>query len=428
MTRLARAAVATALVSASYLVGLAPSSNLHEAQPGAPSRFQNAAHWNEAGDLLAAVCLYHYLEQDANLPRLSENELREALYRHYAACRNREAGWTPGGRRATTVPASSAELAGARQQYSALDQAGEVFNYAAQRPGGGAPGTLVRAGADVRIDGDRIVYTKAPPCRTDPGEPFFLHVAPADANHLADDGSRAAGFDNIGFPDDFWRAEQNRCVGERGLPDYDIAYLRTGQFDPQTDATTWEANFVPEDGAAGGGPPRPDGVPGADDRAGADVRIDGDRIVYTKAPPCRTDPGEPFFLHVAPADANHLADDGSRAAGFDNIGFPDDFWRAEQNRCVGERGLPDYDIAYLRTGQFDPQTDATTWEANFVPEDGAAGGGPPPPGGDAPGALDQAGADAQIAAVNARFDELQGELRDLRTLVTDAIKGAAPPD
>lgn len=302
MTRLARAAVATALVSASYLVGLAPSSNLHETRPGSPTRFQKDAHWNEAGNLLAAVCLYHYLEQDANLPRLSENGLREALYRYYAACRDQETGWTPGGRREKTVPVSSAALAGAQRQYSALDQAGEGFNYAAQRPGGAAPGALVRGGADVRIDGDRIVYEKAPPCRTDPGEPFFLHVAPADANDLADDGSRASGFDNIGFPDDFWRAEQNRCVGEHGLPDYHIAHLRTGQFDPQTDATTWEANFLGGDGV-------------------------------------------------------------------------------------------------LRPG-----------------------------GGDVPGTPDRIGANAQIAAVNARFDELQGELRDLRALVTDAIKGAAPPD
>ena len=416
MTRLARAAVATALVSASYLVGLAPSSNLHEAQPGSPSRFQNAAHWNEAGNLLAAVCLYHYLEQDANLPRLSENELREALYRHYTACRDQETGWTPGGRREKTIPASAAALAGARRQYSALDQAGEVFNYAAQQPAGDAPVAGDRSGADVRIDGDRLVYEKAPPCRTDPGEPFFLHVVPADVNDLADEGHRALGFDNIGFPDDFWRPEQNRCVGELGLPVYDIAHLRTGQYDPQTGAETWDASFLGDD-VSGTAQPPGSNVPGAN------VRIDGDRLVYEKAPPCWTDPGEPFFLHVVPANVNDLADEGHRALGFDNIGFPDDFWRPEQNRCVGELGLPVYDIAHLRTGQYDPQTGAETWDARFL-----AGGDALRPDGDAPGAPDRSGADAQIAAVNARFDDLQGELRDLRALVTEAIKGAAPPD
>ena len=215
----------------------------HEAWSQSPYSFQNDLHWNEAGNQLAAVCLYRYLERDAGLHRLSEDGLREALYRYYAAFRDRETGWMPGERWAKAVPVSPTELAGVRRKYSPLDdQESEIFNYAALRPDSDVPGTLDRAGIDVRIDGKRLVYEKPPPCRTDPGEPFFLHVAPADANDLGDE-RRRAGFDNIGFPDGFWRAEQNRCVGEHGLPNYDIAHLRTGQFDPETGTAIWEANF-----------------------------------------------------------------------------------------------------------------------------------------------------------------------------------------
>ena len=94
------------------------------------------------------------------------------------------------------------------------------------------------------------------------------------------------------------------------------------------------------------------------------MRIDGDRVVYSMAAPCPADPGG-LFLHVAPSDPNDLADPERRAFGFDNLGFPDDFWRAEGSRCVGERALPNYEIAGLRTGQFDPETDVATWEANY---------------------------------------------------------------
>lgn len=217
--------------------------DLQEQWRRSPYRFRNDGHWNEAGNQLAAVCLYRWLEQDANLPRLSEDGLREALYRYYAAFRGRETGWMPGGRWAKAVPVSPAEAAGIRRKYSAFDdQEGDIFNYGALRPDGATPGTLDRVGVDIRIDANRVVYTKAPPCRNDPGALFFLHVAPSDANDLAPE-RRWAGFDNLGIPDDFWRAERNLCVGDRRLPSYDIASLRTGQFDPRTGAERWEANF-----------------------------------------------------------------------------------------------------------------------------------------------------------------------------------------
>ena len=297
----------------------------------------------------------------------------------------------------------------------------------------------------VRIGGGRIVYEKPPPCRTDPAEPFFLHVAPADANDLDDEGRRAAGFDNLAFPEAFWRADRNRCVGERGLPNYDIAHLRTGQFDPQTGDATWETSFLKAAAAPAAAQPTDPADAGANpaalDRVGADVRVDGGRIVYEKPPPCRTDPAEPFFLHVAPADANDLDDEGRRAAGFDNLAFPEAFWRADRNRCVGERGLPNYDIAHLRTGQFDPQTGDATWETSFL-KTAAAPAAAQPTGGDdlqtevaaqiaaVNARIDDLRAEVatQFAAVNARIDDLHGELRVLRALVIDAVKGTAPPD
>ena len=56
-----------------------------------PYRFRKDGHWNEAGNQLAAVCLYRFLEKKAGLSTLSEDGLREALYRYYSAFD----GWRP---------------------------------------------------------------------------------------------------------------------------------------------------------------------------------------------------------------------------------------------------------------------------------------------------------------------------------------------
>ena len=53
--------------------------------PSSPYRFKNDAHWNEAGNRLAAVCLYRDLEEKTGLPPLSEGRLQETLSQYYAA-------------------------------------------------------------------------------------------------------------------------------------------------------------------------------------------------------------------------------------------------------------------------------------------------------------------------------------------------------
>ena len=46
--------------------------------------FKKDYHWNEAGNRLAAVCLYRVLAEKTGLPPLSESRLSEALFRYYA--------------------------------------------------------------------------------------------------------------------------------------------------------------------------------------------------------------------------------------------------------------------------------------------------------------------------------------------------------
>lgn len=55
-----------------------------------PYRFKNDGHWNEAGNRLAAVCLYRFLEEKMGFPALSEKRIGEALGTYYAAFGGRE--------------------------------------------------------------------------------------------------------------------------------------------------------------------------------------------------------------------------------------------------------------------------------------------------------------------------------------------------
>jgi len=48
-------------------------------------RFKNDAHWNEAGNLAAAIHLYRLLERENNLSRLLNSQLKKHCYAYYSA-------------------------------------------------------------------------------------------------------------------------------------------------------------------------------------------------------------------------------------------------------------------------------------------------------------------------------------------------------
>ena len=107
------------------------------------------------------------------------------------------------------------------------------------------------AGFDLRVEDGHLVYTKARCTFNDVADSFLLHVYPVSSDDLPDD-RKQLGFANLGFrfkaPDspislgssyrfanlDFGSKDpasgDGACVVRAALPDYDIAYLRTGQY------------------------------------------------------------------------------------------------------------------------------------------------------------------------------------------------------
>ena len=79
--------------------------------------FENGPHWNERGNMLAAIPIYRHLEEALGLDRIPEMELELAVSNYYAAF---EDSWRPG---ANFPPANAdpATLRAIRARYTALE-------------------------------------------------------------------------------------------------------------------------------------------------------------------------------------------------------------------------------------------------------------------------------------------------------------------
>ena len=183
-----------------------------------PYRFKRDAHWNEAGNRLAAVCLFRFLEGELGLPKLSEADLQEALHRYYSAF---EAG-TPEGPQAV-----SAEAQAIRERYGMVDMYGSQWRDIVRKLASEPRQAVIRSGFDVYRHGQRLVYVKDGGCRlADFKARFFLHVVPVDREDLPPDRLEH-GFDNRDF---FAVADEATCSVTAELPSYPIERIVTGQF------------------------------------------------------------------------------------------------------------------------------------------------------------------------------------------------------
>ena len=90
---------------------------------------------------------------------------------------------------------------------------------------------LVSAEYDIYSDKSRLVYIKND-CEEDRENElwFSLHVYPVRPNDLPED-RREHGFENLDFNlARFGWVENGVCIAVRRLPDYEIDFLRTGQY------------------------------------------------------------------------------------------------------------------------------------------------------------------------------------------------------
>ena len=189
-----------------------------------PYRFRNDYHWNEAGNKLAAVCLYRVLEEKEGVPVLSEDGLQEALFRYYAAFGDEEPSLKEGSVSLET-----------RGKYGALELR-YTFDF------------------DVYLERDYLLYVKEDCSPADIKARFFLHVTPVDERDRPEH-QRWYGFDNLDFSLRDLKIGDQKCVVRRRLPDYPIHLIRTGQHvkDRQGNyRSLWEEEFSMDQGTGVG--------------------------------------------------------------------------------------------------------------------------------------------------------------------------------
>ena len=239
-----------------------------------------------------------------------------------------------------------------------------------------------RPAFDVELAGKTLTYRKAPCAPKDVQGRFILKVRPANAEDLPAHRSGKP-YDRLDF--DFGRhgaIRDGECRATVTLPDYDVAYVQTGQ---RAEAgLLWSARLVDGDAVKGAGtpapPPRPNPyrvaraaiaagdfgapvrpAPGADGAASEggnafDLYLRDGTLAYLKEPCAAGDTAARFFLHVFPADPAELPA-RHREYGFDNRDFRfEDFGTRFDSRwgrtCLALVRLPGYAIASLRTGQY----------------------------------------------------------------------------
>ncbi len=221
----------------------------HSRQPweDSPYKFKNDYHWNEAGNYMAAVCLYRFLEEEADLTRLSEEKIGKILSQYYSAF----ASWVPEkhrreeGRRA----ASPQTLASIREKYQAFPES-DPFKEKEKNWRPAQSRLLIDSELDIYLDGRSLIYVKAN-CNLaniQEQDRFFLHVFPFDKNDLLQDSVRH-GFENLdfglgnSFPATIFKIGESCGIRAR-LPDYPIHRIRTGQFVPGKGHTWEEEVFI----------------------------------------------------------------------------------------------------------------------------------------------------------------------------------------
>lgn len=198
-----------------------------------PYRFRNDGHWNEAGNQLAAICLYRFLEQKIEVAPLSEDALSEVLHRYYTAF----GGWNPMNMESGSVAILPKTVAAIREKYQALEDRysfGERIRRLTNTP----DKRILVSNFDVYLDGRWLIYVRDVCSPGDTQAPFFLHVTPVDNKHLSEDRLKA-GFDNLDFNSRGTRVGQQSCVVMQRMPNYAIGRIRTGQYLPGKDIL-WE--------------------------------------------------------------------------------------------------------------------------------------------------------------------------------------------
>ena len=312
--------------------------------------FANDPHWNSAANMLAAACLYRYLEGALGLPERTNEELAHMRYAYYQAFLDSlawdgtrympAAAWARPG----PEPASAGEAIVAK--YLALELVSPEPSWLRDAYAAGALATSVWDVYAADAPKRRLVYVKSPcgaswRARGPDADGFFLHVVPLAPEQLPAE-QLPFGFVNLDHMTFLYhRRSETECVFSVRLPDYPLSKVRTGRFRTAGEGADvvydnlWSVEFS---------------IPLARSVWTVYASADGGGLDYVKTPCRRADTEARFFLHVYPL---RPADLPAAAPGYANLDFA---WEGKgamaDGKCRVSAALPDFPIAFVRTGQY----------------------------------------------------------------------------
>ena len=99
---------------------------------------------------------------------------------------------------------------------------------------------IIRSKYDVYLDGKTLTYVKSPCAHDDAGNRFILHVIPVDTSVIEGRTQETLDFSFMEGKD--WHVGE-ACVVSRDLPNYPIAFIRTGQYNASESAHDWLSDY-----------------------------------------------------------------------------------------------------------------------------------------------------------------------------------------
>ena len=233
-------------------------------------------------------------------------------------------------------------------------------------------------------DENRLVYVNRD-CRpsNEKDTTFLLHIYPTNPNNLPT-SRREAGYETSNFiwRNIYYKGNTDCVTGSPKLPAYDIARIVTGQYRP-AENMFWLVEYKFDSAFA------TDlidndyleldlGITSRPFKATVDstfnwiatqeplidsvfeIYLSDGRVIYARQPCHPDDADTPFVLHIIPDNLDDLPD--RRTTGFDNYDFDfDERGVVSDDKCLAIIDLPSYEIARIRTGQWDREQDLHLW-------------------------------------------------------------------
>lgn len=342
-------------------------------------QFETDAHWNEAGNMVAADFLYRFLEPRLELPVLGDIALAEARYVYYQAfvqdsdMEDMEGlRWTPSSSWAKPRAFSEQEAAGIRAKYLSLNLdyqqqwLGTWFREREPHARGG--------GWEIHVHDHHIYYVKVDCGRSDPTARLFLRVLAPNSN------ARMDLLEEISLGDANERSiwyQGSKCYVKRYLDYWPLAGVQTGEY-RENRKLLWEETFTvdPAQTIAKDLAPHRKRYKALAEREPVarsrwNVHVLGREIVYLKDPCHSVDLDGNFVMRVLPApsvkdsELNRTRDENgfvlSHRHDFrERHGHPKTNTSSMfDGKCILALSLPKFPVTAVKTGQ------RNIWEVTF---------------------------------------------------------------